>query len=600
MKTVSPNIPGSGSQSNPPFVEHITPAKRNQLAHYRGWRRGFVDLAIADHKVGVISIQGKDYWAFPVLDGQGQLVSVHYERGRTEPRFLFEPKGHGAPPFVIGDVAKADMLHLTEGEWDALSLAQMLDFYTRPDRESVAIISTLGAGSTKGVTELLAKARAQAKIYAWTQGDNGSVVWLNNLAARAAQAGVTFLVARPPFQDQNQGRKFNLNDALKAGAGCGDIAHELGLATTPPPPATQTPPPASQQAPPPSRQLRGASIIDYAERPIDLSKNILGHRWLSRGSGAFIVAPSGHGKSTLAIQTAICWSCGRVAFALKPQQPLRILIVQSEDDSNDMIEMARMCRRLKLTAAEADLVRQNTHLEQLNDVVGDNLFPVLDNFLDQFPCDLLILNPYTAYQGGELVDDELNNRFLRQNLSAFLEKHDCAALLIHHTPKTSYQNTDKFEWFDWMYSMAGGAALTNWARGVLVIAPSEKPGTYRFIAAKRFEKTGWQEREYWFAHSVDNDGVILWVPATHEQIALGKKARTLALDDILAFVPLLDPISQDEFFHKCRGRIGVNSARTLINTLIDQKKVHVWKIKRAGRKGSISYCQSEQSDDAEE
>jgi hypothetical protein len=28
------------------------------------------------------------------------------------------------------------------------------------------------------------------------------------------------------------------------------------------------------------------------------------------------------------------------------------------------------------------------------------------------------------------------------------------------------------------------------------------PGTYRFIAAKRFEKIGWKDREYWFAHSV--------------------------------------------------------------------------------------------------
>src|SRR5262249_15021574 len=46
-----------------------------------------------------------------------------------------------------------------------------------------------------------------------------------------------------------------------------------------------------------SRKLRGASIVDYAERPIDWSKNLLGNRWLSACQGAFFVAPSGHGKS---------------------------------------------------------------------------------------------------------------------------------------------------------------------------------------------------------------------------------------------------------------------------------------------------------------
>lgn len=66
-----------------------------------------------------------------------------------------------------------------------------------------------------------------------------------------------------------------------------------------------------------------------------------------------------------------------------------------------------------------------------------------------------------------------------------------------------------------MYTMAGGSALT----------PADMPGTYRFIAAKRFEKIGWQEREHWYAHSID-DGMMLWVPASADQIACAAEVKT--------------------------------------------------------------------------
>src|SRR4029077_5259246 len=247
--------------------------------------------------------------------------------------------------------------------------------------------------------------------------------------------------------------------------------------------------PSEQRA---KRILTGKSIIDFAERKIDESKNLLGNRWLSRLCGGFIVAPSGHGKSSLVIQTAICWSCGRVAFGIRPTGPLRILIIQSEDDDNDVTEMAWMYDRLNLSATEKDLVRKNTHVEWVNDVTGTPFFFALDDFLSQFPADLVFINPYTAFQGGNIQDDELNNKFLRVELSRILSTHKCGAIPVHHTPKTNFQNTDKFSWFDWMYSMAGGSTLTNWARSILVIAPTDQPGTYRFIAAKRFDKIGWK------------------------------------------------------------------------------------------------------------
>lgn len=341
------------------------------------------------------------------------------------------------------------------------------------------------------------------------------------------------------------------------------------------------------------RPLKGTSIIDYAERKIDYSKSLLGNRWLSVGQGAFFVAPSGHGKSTSAIQAAACWSCGRSAFSIHPVKPLRLLIVQSEDDDNDVIEMSWLTDRLAFTPAERELVRKNTHLEWLNDVTGTEFFQVVDDFLTAFPADVLIINPYSAYQGGDIRDDKLNNWFLRIRLSALLAKHHCGALPIHHSPKTQFQKSEEFSWFDWMYTMAGGSALTNWARGVLIMVPTSVPGTYKFIAAKRFEKIGWQEREYWFSHSLEA-GKFLWLPSTQAQIASAKGGRNSTPDDVLTLVPVLDPISQEELWLLADQKLKIKerTTRNHCNILIDRKKIFVHRIPRTGTKSAVGYAQS--------
>jgi hypothetical protein len=348
-----------------------------------------------------------------------------------------------------------------------------------------------------------------------------------------------------------------------------------------------------QEARPEQRKLTGASIIDYSERKIDLSKNLLGNRWLSRCCGAFIVAPSGHGKSSFVIQTAICWSCGRVAFGIRPAGVLRILIVQSEDDDNDIIEMAQMCDRLGLTSSEMALVRANTHVEWLNDVSGTAFFPVLEDFLDQFPADFVVINPYTAYQGGDIRDDSLNNDFLRGQLNRVMRTYNCGALPIHHTPKTNFQNTDRYSWYDWMYTMAGGASLTNWARGILVICPTEVPGTYKFIASKRFEKIGWQSREYWFAHSVE-DEKILWVPASHDQIASASKGKDAGIDALLSLVPILDPVPAAELIVEAKKKFGLgrDKVRDFIKVLEHNGKIFRHLFDRPKTNPEVKYAQT--------
>jgi len=208
---------------------------------------------------------------------------------------------------------------------------------------------------------------------------------------------------------------------------------------------------------------------------------LLGSRWLCRGGGAFVFGPSGLGKSVLTIQAAVQWACGQTAFGIKPARSLRSLIIQAEDDEGDVIEMAKIVTHLGLDNQQRELVRENTQIEFVNDLSGDPFLKVLDFFLTQRPVDLVWLNPYSAYLGASVQDDAANVQFLRSRLNPILCRRRCGALIIHHTPKTNFRDTTDWKHSDWMYAGAGAAVLTNWARAIIVIDPTPKPGLYRFM-----------------------------------------------------------------------------------------------------------------------
>src|SRR5258708_21450657 len=66
---------------------------------------------------------------------------------------------------------------------------------------------------------------------------------------------------------------------------------------------------------------------------------LLRFRYLCRGGGGLLVAPTGIGKSTLGMQGALLFSIGRDLFGIMPARPLRSLIIQAENDLGDLAEM---------------------------------------------------------------------------------------------------------------------------------------------------------------------------------------------------------------------------------------------------------------------
>jgi len=153
---------------------------------------------------------------------------------------------------------------------------------------------------------------------------------------------------------------------------------------------------------------KARSLVEFSKMEISDSDTLLGKRWLCRGGMAFLVAPSGIGKSVWSIQAAILWACGIAAFDIETPHlvGLKILIIQAEDDEGDVIEMAGVVDNLGLTGAQKRLVDDNTVCVQVNSVSGPDFHPVLEHLISQWTPDLVILNPLNAYLGDDDKDQK--------------------------------------------------------------------------------------------------------------------------------------------------------------------------------------------------
>ena len=320
----------------------------------------------------------------------------------------------------------------------------------------------------------------------------------------------------------------------------------------------------------------------------------------------FVVAPSGMGKSTFSLQAAVLWCCGLIAFGIKPSKALRILIIQSEDDDGDCTEMASVMNHLGLTSEQKELVAENSEVIRCNDLVGKKFVDAIRYRLDEAriaakPFDLVIVNPYGSYLGADVKDYNAGAKFLQEWVNPLLNEFGCGIILIHHTPKTNFQNTDKYSIWDWSYYGAGTAVITNWARSILVIKPqTDDMSVFKFIAAKRGKRIGdeWDGSfERYFAWS-SKPGLLRWEDATAEQIAVAtayaSKIKSVDSDEALKQVPLIGAELKTAVVEKIRKNCGVgkNTAREALNQLIVDGKVFDVAIEnpRKGQNGARDFA----------
>ena len=516
-------------------VDAVTDKQLEHLAEWRAYSREFCAWLKESALVGIVD----GCIAFPV-HVDGKIVGAHV-RAKTG-KWYHEPSGINAAPMIFGALGAGELVHFFESQWDAFAFMAV-------SGERSGIVCTRGAGNGKFAVVI----PERCDVYAWKQNDElkdgkrAGDDWLKSVCDHAHKSCTIKLPAVPAH---------DLNDWTRDGATSDELFNAVLNA--------QTVRASDRYA------IRGQSMVHYSREQIDRSQNLLGNHWLERERGVLVTGPSGIGKSTAVYQMTACWACGVVSFGIAPLVGgLRIVAVQTEDSHSDLIEMSRSVRRLVLTETQLELVERNAHIETINDAVGKSFIDKLDSLLEQKPCDLLVLNPISDFIPGELTDEAEVKKFLRQQLNPLLAKHRCGALCVQPTPKTNRDSTENYSWFDWMYWGAGSAEFARWARGGIVIVPTATRGTYRFIAAKRFDKLGWVTPEFWYAHSLEDD-VVLWVPATEQQIAVCTKAKDLKPQNLHAVLPSEKELLRDEIrvLAKQRLRLGTNTTDGFLAILV--------------------------------
>ncbi|HRT29236.1 MAG TPA: AAA family ATPase [Kiritimatiellia bacterium] len=268
------------------------------------------------------------------------------------------------------------------------------------------------------------------------------------------------------------------------------------------------------------------------ENPAALFRN----GWLRKGGGAFLVSTSGTGKSVLTIQAALLWSTGRAAFGIEPVRPLKIAIIQAEDDAEEMADFRNQITdglaESGIDPTETQEACKSIILADATGRVGESFIEFINGLLQERPeVDLLVVNPFQSYFGGDISRNAELSQFLRTWLDPLIKPARAGVLFVHHTNKPPSAKdrdgwgTDGFA----AYIGAGGAELVNWARAMLALMPVENvPGVFRLVAGKRGRRLDWRDGEgnktlsRFFAHS---DKRIFWRGATPEEIEAATQGK---------------------------------------------------------------------------
>lgn len=228
---------------------------------------------------------------------------------------------------------------------------------------------------------------------------------------------------------------------------------------------------------------------------------LLKHRFLCRGGAMLLVGPTGIGKSSFVMQGAIRWSMGQEFFGIQAAAPMKILMVQAENDDGDIAEMRDgVYRGLKasgqLKDEDQDVIAGQISVVCEDSRTGRDFGASLDRLLGQWKPDLVIIDPALAYLGGDALKQADVTLFCRNILNPLIHRHRCGLILVHHTNKPP-KGEEKGEWKagDLAYLGQGAADWANWARAVVAIRSKGNHAVYELALGKRGRRTGWKDKD---------------------------------------------------------------------------------------------------------
>jgi AAA domain len=348
---------------------------------------------------------------------------------------------------------------------------------------------------------------------------------------------------------------------------------------------------------------KGHSPVWFRKRGVIPGDIVVGNGFLELGTAGLLASSSGVGKSSIAMQTGCCWSCGHSAFYLDVPRPLRIVMIQNEDSDNDLARQSAVIEHLGLDEKTID---HNFLIETVRGKIGAEAVRIMRDLVKFWRADLLIINPLSAYHEGDISQNKDNIKFLYGELGRLLDEKICAIFALHHKtkpPKNNGQKPNKKPedvYFEIMYDLLGGSTLTNFFRGLITVSAIGNSEVFKFAMAKRFRESGWDQKFEMFKWHEDRDR-YLWVPAGFAEAEKAAAGKTI--DDLRELVPILGTIPKDtlELESKNAGftRIEYRGAlaQALDESTPDSQRLYQWAIYNPTGRPSAAIGRSDQPDD---
>ena len=216
--------------------------------------------------------------------------------------------------------------------------------------------------------------------------------------------------------------------------------------------------------------------------------NLIGQRWLTRGSSMIVSGGTGIGKSSLMMQIVIQWALGKDFFGIAPVRPLKIGVIQAENDKGDLAE-AFQGVGFGLNLSGGDMKMLQHQLEFRTEAVrtGDQFLAYARRFIHKSKLDVIVADPLFSYFGGDLSDQGEVSVFLRNKLQPILQETKVAWIWMHHISKAQRKDGEPMTTMELAHAGFGSSELANWAREIAVLAEvgQFKPRRFQLAFCKR-------------------------------------------------------------------------------------------------------------------
>jgi len=220
--------------------------------------------------------------------------------------------------------------------------------------------------------------------------------------------------------------------------------------------------------------------------------NLIGRRWLCKGGSLMFSAAAGAGKSTLIVQMAACWALGQDLWGIKPVKPLRILILQSENDGGDCSEQWQdVTRAMWLSESQLMTLRENVFIYREAVKTGEAFGTLLEDLITRHNASLAIVDPLLGFAGGDVSKQDFCSHFLRHILQPVLMRTGCALLAVHHQNKPPRKKDEQMQS---TYDFTGSSELANWFRATAILRREDQElPHFIFKLAKRGTRAGMKD-----------------------------------------------------------------------------------------------------------